>query len=226
MRSSFILGVTGVIGSGKSTLCKFLQEQCGFHWISTDAVVHDLYKISQPGYKKIQEYFGKQFVGEKEVHRGRLRRLVLHKPEKLWILNKLVHPLVLHEVNKKIVQLRRLEKEKKREKPEKALLKICLEAVYFEPTDLGKYIDALIVVEAKTELIMKRLEARKIQQKDLLTLIKFQRRHLPQKGIALRNDGSLEEFIHRGIQQMETVYPRPDRPLHGGNLDSIDSSLN
>lgn len=206
MQPSFILGVTGVIGSGKSTLCKFLQEHHGFHWISADTVVHDLYRAGEPGYRKIKEYFGEQFVGQDQVHRGRLRRLVLHKPEKLWILNKLMHPLVLQEVNKKIVQLKRLAREKRREKEEKAPIKICIEAVYFEPNDLGKYIDILIIIEAKTELIFKRLAGRKIPPKDLLTLIKFQRRHLPKAGIILRNDRSFENFTHQAILALRHMH--------------------
>ena len=86
MKETFVLGVTGVIGSGKSTACRILSEQLGFYWIEADAIVHELYKVGEPGYKKIREYFGDPFVGKYGVNRGRLRRFALQNPQKLWIL--------------------------------------------------------------------------------------------------------------------------------------------
>ena len=106
-----VIGVTGVIGSGKSTLCRYLAETHGFEWINADEIVHSLYEKDQPGYKKIKEYFGQYYVGPKRVHRGRLRREALKSPQKLWILNNLIHPHVFHEVNKKIVQIKKHKKD-------------------------------------------------------------------------------------------------------------------
>lgn len=173
-----IIGVTGVIGSGKSTVCRILEKEFGFCWIDADKIVHELYQPGQPGYQKIKDYFGSQFVGAKGVHRGRLRRFVLKTPQKLWILNKLIHPLVVHEVNKKM-----------REKP------ICIEAVYFEPKDLGKFIDRLIIVDASDEIILKRLARRKIPHKQLMALLKFQRKNLPkQEAVIIKNAGTIRQL--------------------------------
>lgn len=197
MKDCFILGVTGVIGSGKSTYCKFLQEHGGFTWINADEIVHELYQNGQAGYKKIREYFGNQFVGKREVHRGRLRRLVIGAQHKLWILNKLMHPLVAHQVNNKIVQLKKLAGSHK--KP----ILICIEAAYFDPSDLGKFIDRLLMVDAPDEIIMKRLKARKIPNKQLKTLLKFQRKNMPKGARVIRNDNSLKMFFakNRGYIQ-------------------------
>lgn len=187
-RGKIVIGVTGAIGSGKSTLCEFLCEKHGFYWINADAVVHELYRFGQPGYKKIKEYFGDQFVGPKGVHRGRLRRFILKTHQKLWILNQLIHPLVVHEVNKKIVQL------KQGGKSESDGVKVCIEAVYFEPKDLGKFIDELVIVNAPDEIIMRRLAKRKIPKKQLETLLKFQRKNLPKFGVRIENDSTLQNF--------------------------------
>lgn len=209
-----IIGVTGVIGSGKSTVCRYLQEHCGFHWINADEITHDLYKIGQPGYKKIREYFGQQFVGLREVHRGRLRRLVLKSQQKLWILNKLMHPLIAHEVNKKIVQ----ERQKARSailspfikqtgtvQKKDAPLLVCIEAVYFEPGDLGKFIDQLFFVEAPDEVVMKRLlsdkKRKKIPELDLRKLLLFHRKMKSQNmakiGTIIKNDGAVDLLVRR-----------------------------
>lgn len=193
---SYIVGVTGVIGSGKSTFCKFLAEKYGFHWIHADAITHELYKPEQPGYRKIKEYFGSQFVGKHGVHRGRLRRFILKSPQKLWILNQLIHPLIVHEVNKKVVQLLRWTKTIRNE-----FVKICIEAIYFEPKDLGKFIDELIIVLCPDEkILLKRLSLRKIPRKQLQTLIHFQRKNLPKFGIKIENTGSKEEFFKKATR--------------------------
>lgn len=185
---SLIVGVTGVIGSGKSTVCKFLQDRFGFHWIHADDIVHKLYEFGQPGYKKIREYFGKNFVGPKAVLRGRLRQFILKTPQKLWILNQLIHPLVIHEVNKKIVYLKKTH----REKP----LKICIEAIYFEQKDLGKFIDYLFIVYCPDEaLLLSRIKHRKIPEKQLRTLIKFQQKILPKFGTRIGNTGPKHDLF-------------------------------
>lgn len=181
---SFIIGVTGVIGSGKSTLCKFLADNYGFYWIHADAITHELYKPGAAGYRKIKEYFGNQFAGKHGVNRGRLRRFILKSPQKLWILNQLIHPLIIHEVNKKVVQLKSSN--------------ICIEAVYFEPKDLGKFIDELFVVHCPDEkILLKRLASRKIPAKQLQTLIHFQRKNIPRFGTRIENTGSKKEFCDR-----------------------------
>jgi dephospho-CoA kinase len=173
-----IIGITGIIGSGKSTVCRILEKEFGFCWIDADKIVHELYRPGQPGYQKIKDYFGTQFVGKKGVHRGRLRRFILKTPQKLWILNKLIHSLVVHEVNKKI-----------REKP------TCIEAIYFDPKDLGKFIDRIVVIDAPDKKIFMRLAKRKIPRKQLIALLKFQRKNLPKSSVVIRNDGTLKQLV-------------------------------
>lgn len=204
-RDTFIVGVTGVIGSGKSMLCKFLAEKYGFHWIHADAITHELYKPEQSGYRKIKEYFGDQFVGKVGVHRGRLRRFILKSPQKLWILNQLIHPLIVHEVNKKIEKLSKAQKAIHKER-----VKICIEAVYFEAKDLGKFIYELIVVHCQDEkVLLKRLNSRNVPKKQLKTLIHFQRKNLPKFGVRIENTGSKKEFFKKvGCLLLNDRFPR------------------
>ncbi|MBI2638444.1 dephospho-CoA kinase [Candidatus Peregrinibacteria bacterium] len=183
-----IIGVTGVIGSGKSAVCRILEEKFGFYWIDADKVVHELYLPGRPGYQKIKDYFGAQFVGKKGVHRGRLRRFLLKTPQKLWILNKLIHPLVVHEMNKKIVQSKGN--------------RICIEAVYFEPNDLGKFVDQILVIDASDEQIFKRLKSRKIPKSQLIALLKFQRKNLPKIFKRIENNDS-ENALRKKISTLD-----------------------
>lgn len=193
-----VIGVTGVIGSGKSTVCRLLQDKQNFIWIETDKIAHELYLPDRPGYKKIQDYFGSSFVGPKGVHRGRLLQLVSKSPQKIWILNQLMHPVIFQEVNKKIVQLNSLHE------GEKPLL-ICLEGVYFEASDLGRFVDHIFVIDAPEKIVLERLKTRKIPQKYLHVLYKFQRRNIPQNGIVIQNDGTKEELDKKVADTLLTV---------------------
>lgn len=198
MKKIPVWGVTGVIGSGKSVFCKILSEKYSFFWINTDKIVHDLYKYGNQGYKKIKEFFGEQFIGEAGVYRGRLRLLVAKSPQKLWILNKLIHPLVTHEVNKKIDQLAK-------QKTSKTFIGICLEAVYFEKESLGKFIDRLIVIEASDKQILVRLSNRKIPIEQLKKILKFQRENLQKEGIVVENNSDLESF-YKKIERLVAMH--------------------
>lgn len=168
---TFVLGVTGVMGSGKSRLCRFLKKEFGFYWIEADRIVHLLYKAGQPGYFRIKKYFGKKFVSKKEVKRDLLRKFVFKNPHKLDVLNKVIHPLVMQEVNKKIIQLKRLYKGKKP-------LFVCIEAIYFETFNLGKFVDRLIVVDADDDKIFEHVKKRKIPRDQLKSILAFQRRNI------------------------------------------------
>ncbi|MEK7524134.1 MAG: dephospho-CoA kinase [Patescibacteria group bacterium] len=189
-----VIGVTGVMASGKSLLCRFLRDEYLFHWIETDKIVHELYQVGHLGYQKIKEYFGPQFVGPKEVYRGRLRQFIMKSSQKLWILNQLVHQLVVHEVNKKIAQIKRAEKGKIQHS-------ICIEAVYFEPRDLGKFIVQLIKVDAPDEVILERLKERKIPKTQIKKMLLFQRKNMPKTAQVIKNDGTELEF-HEKVKKL------------------------
>lgn len=191
MGKPFVLGVTGIIGAGKSTICRMLED-FGFTWIDADNIVRELYQPGKMGYQKIRGYFGEDFVHISGVNREKLRKFVLESPQKLWILNKLIHPLVAHEVNKKIVQLKKG--------------KICLEAVYFEKEDLGKFIDALIIVDADPPLIEDRISDRKLSQRDLEKWFTIQKKNLPREFPVISNNADfdtlrakVEQFLKKGI---------------------------
>lgn len=174
-----IIGITGSFGVGKSTVCRIL-EKLGAKWIESDAIVHELYKPGKSGYLKIAGYFGKEFVDPKKgVKRDKLRNVVLQNPQKLWILQKLIHPLVIHEASKKFVRLSQ---------------PVCLEAIYFEKEDLGKLVDKLIEVRRKPELVRKaRVKEGKWNLEDIERFMRLSP-IFPKPNFVIENNGTLEEL--------------------------------
>lgn len=178
-----IFGVTGGFGVGKSTFCRFLQDFGGI-WIDADELTHELYLPEGQGYKKIAGYFGEEFVDPKKgVLRARLRRVVLKNPQKLWILNKLIHPLITSEVNKHI---RSVAKDATTKKP------VFVEAFYFEKNDLGKFIDKIILIERDPKKVMKNRKE-KFPAEDIRRFKKLQPLY-PRPASVIINNGTLKNL--------------------------------
>lgn len=89
------VGLTGGIGSGKSTVTAMLREH-GLPVIEADDIAHELIRPGEPAYNEILQVFGKEIVQENaEIDRKRLAAVVFGSREKLERLNRIVHPRVL-----------------------------------------------------------------------------------------------------------------------------------
>ena len=76
-----IIGITGGIASGKSTVTNFLREQ-GFQVVDADAVVHQLQRPGGRLYQLLVQHFGKEILLENgELNRPLLASLIFSNPE-------------------------------------------------------------------------------------------------------------------------------------------------
>ena len=98
-----ILGVTGGVGAGKSTVLKYLEEAYGACVIQADQVGHEVMEPGETAYEKILRYFGPQILSEDlRIDRGILGAIVFADPDKLKALNAIVHPAVKKEILRRI----------------------------------------------------------------------------------------------------------------------------
>jgi dephospho-CoA kinase len=89
-----LVGLTGNIGSGKSTVDQLLSER-GATIIDADVLARRAVEIGTPAYKSIVERWGTSVLGpDGMLDRGALRRIVFSDPAELEQLNMLVHPEV------------------------------------------------------------------------------------------------------------------------------------
>lgn len=90
-----ILGITGGVGAGKSTVLSYLEKQYGARVIQADRVA---FELQQPGNKCFDDIVGRFGSGilkpEGCIDRGKLAAVVFTDEEKLSALNRLVHPAV------------------------------------------------------------------------------------------------------------------------------------
>jgi len=102
-----VIGLTGGIGSGKSTAARFLKE-LGAIVISADAVGHEALKPDTEVWREVVAAFGTGVVTQNgEIDRKRLGEIVFANPEALARLNKIVHPRIYSMVRAQLDEYRR-----------------------------------------------------------------------------------------------------------------------
>lgn len=98
-----IIGLTGGIASGKSTVSKYLTDK-GLALVDADQLVHDLQFQKKPLYNVLIGHFGEEFSTEEEpkvVNRAKLGQLLFADPEKMAWASKLQDPIIREELAKK-----------------------------------------------------------------------------------------------------------------------------
>ncbi|ALC43735.1 Ppat-Dpck [Drosophila busckii] len=102
----YIIGLTGGICSGKSKMAQRLGDM-GAHVIDCDKVAHDVYEPGQACYTKIVEHFGKEILSTNgRIDRSKLGPRVFGNPTELHILNGIVWPELMLEVQRRLAKLR------------------------------------------------------------------------------------------------------------------------
>jgi dephospho-CoA kinase len=92
--SKLVIGLTGGIGSGKTTVTDFFH-QLGVDVIDADIIAREVVDINSPALKAIADHFGKSILLENgQLNRALLRsRIFSNDDDKNW-LNQLLHPLI------------------------------------------------------------------------------------------------------------------------------------
>jgi len=101
-----LLGLTGGIGSGKSTVSALLAQR-GAVIIDADAIVKELQEPGQPLLKELSAEFGDSIIREDgSLDRVALAGIAFSDKDKLAALNKIVHPAVGKEMNRRLEEQR------------------------------------------------------------------------------------------------------------------------
>jgi dephospho-CoA kinase len=88
----YVIGLTGGIGSGKSTVAQMLREH-GAVLLSADATGHEVYAPGRPAWQEIVDAFGRDVVAaDGTIDRKRLGAIVFADPSELRRLNSITHP--------------------------------------------------------------------------------------------------------------------------------------
>jgi dephospho-CoA kinase len=106
MTAPVVIGLTGGIGSGKSTVAAILAA-LGARVIDADRIGHEVYRPGTEGFRRVVEAFGPGVVGaDGTIDRRALGAIVFADPAALARLNALVHPLINAEIARRIAEAR------------------------------------------------------------------------------------------------------------------------
>lgn len=99
MKDTLIIGLTGNIGTGKTTVLKMLRAY-GACTIDADDVAHDVIQPGQPAHAQVVAAFGQEILDDSGIiDRKRLGQIVFNDPNKLARLEHLIHPAIIARIN-------------------------------------------------------------------------------------------------------------------------------
>ncbi|MCX6001141.1 MAG: dephospho-CoA kinase [Chloroflexi bacterium] len=193
-----IAGITGTIGTGKSTVAAMFGD-LGAFIIDADKLAHEVVEPGKPAWQGIVDNFGRGLLNEDQtLNRQMLDDIVFKDPAKLQVLDSIVHPEVLKEDQ-------RLVNERKSIDPDGLVIKdipLLLEM----GRDLARLmVDKIIVVYASPEIQLKRLIARGMEEADARNRINNQipvKDKMKMADFMINNDGTLDETR----VQVRTIY--------------------
>jgi len=161
-----IIGLTGGIGSGKTTVSN-LFKNLGVQIIDTDVIARELVDNDLSVLAEITDAFGKTILDKNGLlDRNKLAKIVFNQKQKKQQLEKILHPKIRIEVEKAIKVCR-----EKLNRPRYIIVVIPL---LFE-TNFHQLIDKILVVVANEENKIKRIIQRDGRSpEDILSIIKSQ----------------------------------------------------
>jgi dephospho-CoA kinase len=142
----YVIGLTGPIASGKSTIAGMLRKR-GAEVIDADGVYRGLLAPGSALWKRVVDRFGPTIVGsDGDIDRSALADIVFADPEALADLDRITHPAVIAEIRDQIART--------------SSPLVVLEAVKLVQSGLTSDIDALWFITADPETRLRRLISR------------------------------------------------------------------
>lgn len=179
-----LLGLTGGIGSGKSSVAQLLAAR-GAVVIDSDAIARELQTAGSPLLAQLSERFGDVLNPDGSLNRAQLASIVFPSPENVKALNAVMHPAIGKEMT------RRLEEQR----PTNNVVVLDIPLLVENPR---KGLSGVVVVDVDTEIAVERVvKHRGMDASDVHARISRQSTRDQRRAIADRvidNSGSLSDL--------------------------------
>jgi len=181
-----LVGLTGGIGAGKSTVARLLAER-GAVVIDADSIVRELQRPGTDVFRAIVERFGPDVVkADGSLDRERLADIVFRADESRSALNAIVHPAVYTVMSERIAELKDGDRV------------VVLDIPLLAEAGGGEGMDAVVVVEAGEDARVARVqEERGLDPEDVRARMAAQASSEQREALAdvvIRNDGPVEDL--------------------------------
>lgn len=202
-----VIGLTGGIGSGKSTVARLFQQQ-GVHTVDADDVAREVVEPGTPALASISEHFGPQVLNEHgALDRATLRRIVFETPfERTW-LEQLLHPLIRDEL------MRQLWTTPSTPVPDDyAPHYVMLISPLLLETDQHQLVDQVIVVDVPVEIQIERTVARDDNDRDQVERIiaaQMSREERCRRGDIIINNNRSLDAVTSDVKRIDAELNQP-----------------
>jgi len=193
-----IIGLTGGIGSGKSTVSRFLAE-LGAMIIDADKIGHEVYRPDTETWRQIVKTFGSGILAaDNTIDRKKLGIIVFGNQQELQRLNAIIHPQITAEIKKRIEEYRR-----------RAVKVVVLDAPVLLEANAKNLVDEVWVAVANDGNVVKRAAARTgLTEQQIRDRIRSQ---LPNSErtknarVVINNDGTPEDLREKIKELWEQI---------------------
>lgn len=149
-----VVGLTGGIGSGKSTVARMFGA-LGVHWVDADDVAREVVEPGTPALKQIVGHFGHDILlPDGGLDRAALRQVVFDAPEERAWLEGLLHPVIREELVRQL------------NPSDYVLPYVLLVSPLLLETDQHQLVDKVVVVDVPVEIQIERTMARDDNARD------------------------------------------------------------
>ena len=196
-----VIGLTGGISSGKSTVSQFLAE-LGAVIINADEIGHEAFKPDTELWHAVVSAFGKQIIAsDGAIDREKLGAIVFSNPEALARLNRIMHPRMRDMVKAQLEEYQRQE-----------VSVVILEAPLLLEAGWTSLVDEVWVATAPKATVLKRLKERTgLSESESLARLRSQlpaKERLKHADVVIDTDCSLGELKARVKQLWQELKTR------------------
>jgi len=183
---SYLVGLTGGIGSGKSTVAE-LFAALSVRVIDTDLISHQLTKTGGAAIPLIRKTFGDDYIDARgALDRGRMRTLVFADPAAKQRLEAILHPLILEQTRQQATS------------PADTPYTLIVVPLLFESGRYADWMDRTIAVDCPEAIqISRTMQRSQLSEADVCAIMAQQISRTERLGSAdetIHNDGSFEEL--------------------------------
>ncbi len=193
-----VIGLTGGIGSGKSTVSRFLAE-LGAVIIDADRVGHEAFKPDTGVWREVVGVFGRQILAPGgDIDRKKLGEIVFGNAELLARLNQIMHPRMYDMIKAQLGEYRR-----------RGVEVVVLEAPLLLEAGWISLVDEVWVTVAAEPAVLRRLQERAgLSQEELLARIRSQlssEERIKRADVVINTDCNLDEVRARVRELWEKI---------------------
>ena len=208
MSRAFRLGITGKIGSGKSTLSDIARSH-GIRVLDADTIAKEVMSANPEVREKIQSIFGEKAYSDGVLNRSFLASKIFTDDSLRIKLEEIVHPVTLQVFEEEFHKAKQGEI-------------IGLESAILFQTGLDEIFDAVILVDAKDENVISREAASgKFSREDITNRLEqqnYQNEWIEDADFVIANNGSKEDFTKscEAVIELALIISKgdlPDEPL-------------